>query len=405
MTDQPIEAIYTVPKSHPPHDLDIRDHLGQPMTPPDRFGFDGGYLVVGSKRYLLHYCEDIDDPRYTGLPASATIEDRLDAYLAARSLTYADMSDCISKVREEADELAEACGKYFEANEIAPIMHEVADVILATAVVAHEFGFTVEDAIAAKTAFDRRRHEVAAEVLDVAEVIRQAIRQAIHNSHDKTYRFPEDVEEHVASVTRLIQEECPAPNDTGPNAGRLSGWNLEWNHALGRYVTKDIAGHIDNLRHAYELKVADLAAETQRNETAARQIAELEARLDSMSEHAAAETRRAQSHVLDVAAAMTARVATEPRPRMILVNVEALEALLQRVDPGGFQSGDLGVAWVSDDSGLTRSLIMSTETTSGRHDHLVAALQESLDLGGDAEDLAKTSMLWLLGDGGETVDL
>ena len=33
------------------------------------------------------------------------------------------------------------------------------------------------------------------------------IRQAIHNSHDQTYRFPEDVEAHVERVTALLARE------------------------------------------------------------------------------------------------------------------------------------------------------------------------------------------------------
>lgn len=43
--------------------------------------------------------------------------------------------------------------------------------------------------------------------------------------------------------------------------------------------------------------------------------------------------------------------------RKVLVNAESLARLLQDVDPGGFMSNELGVAWVDDGSGYARKLI------------------------------------------------
>lgn len=65
------------------------------------------------------------------------------------------------KVAEESIELVEVCSRTHTDREA--IMHELADVVLAAAVVAHHHGFTVEEAIRAKceqdTGRDARRSE------------------------------------------------------------------------------------------------------------------------------------------------------------------------------------------------------------------------------------------------------
>ena len=53
---------------------------------------------------------------------------------------------------EEAIELVEECSKEFP--DLAAVTHELADVVLAAAVVAAHYGFTVEDAIAQKITSD-----------------------------------------------------------------------------------------------------------------------------------------------------------------------------------------------------------------------------------------------------------
>jgi NTP pyrophosphatase (non-canonical NTP hydrolase) len=59
------------------------------------------------------------------------------------------------KVLEEGQELVEAIAR----GDIEAIMHETADVVLTAAVVAQQFGFTVEHAIGAKMTLDAGKGE------------------------------------------------------------------------------------------------------------------------------------------------------------------------------------------------------------------------------------------------------
>ena len=59
------------------------------------------------------------------------------------------------KVAEESIELVEVCSR--SDPDRKAIMHELADVVLAAAVVAHHHGFTVEEAIRAKCELDTGR--------------------------------------------------------------------------------------------------------------------------------------------------------------------------------------------------------------------------------------------------------
>jgi len=59
------------------------------------------------------------------------------------------------KVAEEAVELVEECAR--DAPDRTRVMHEVADVVLAAAVVAERHGFTVEEAMVAKIDLDTSR--------------------------------------------------------------------------------------------------------------------------------------------------------------------------------------------------------------------------------------------------------
>jgi phosphoribosyl-ATP pyrophosphohydrolase len=59
------------------------------------------------------------------------------------------------KVAEEAVELVEECAR--DAPDRTRVMHEVADVVLAAAVVAERHGFTVEEAMVAKIDLDTGR--------------------------------------------------------------------------------------------------------------------------------------------------------------------------------------------------------------------------------------------------------
>lgn len=58
-------------------------------------------------------------------------------------------------VAEEAVELVEVVAR--DGRRTPAMEHEVADVVLAAAVLAEHYGFTVEDAIRAKTAYDAGR--------------------------------------------------------------------------------------------------------------------------------------------------------------------------------------------------------------------------------------------------------
>lgn len=59
------------------------------------------------------------------------------------------------KVAEESIELVEACSRDVPRRD--EVMHELADVVLAAAVVAEHYGFTVDEAIRAKIALDAGR--------------------------------------------------------------------------------------------------------------------------------------------------------------------------------------------------------------------------------------------------------
>jgi phosphoribosyl-ATP pyrophosphohydrolase len=78
----------------------------------------------------------------------------LSEYLSARGL---DMPSGASarKVAEEAVELVEVCAVANADPQV--VAHELADVVLAAAVVARHYGFTVEDAMRAKIDLDRGR--------------------------------------------------------------------------------------------------------------------------------------------------------------------------------------------------------------------------------------------------------
>ena len=82
------------------------------------------------------------------------LEDLLKEYLDARGLVITDGHDA-KHVAEEAIELVAECSR--DQPDLAKVMHEVADVVLAATVIAGHYGFTVEDAIAAKIALDRNR--------------------------------------------------------------------------------------------------------------------------------------------------------------------------------------------------------------------------------------------------------
>ena len=98
--------------------------------------------------------------RGTGsLPRVQTVHTLLHDYLAARGLTITDGHDA-KKVAEEAVELVEACSRDVPRRD--EVMHELADVVLAAAVIAEHHGFTVEEAIRAKIALDAGRGSAAA---------------------------------------------------------------------------------------------------------------------------------------------------------------------------------------------------------------------------------------------------
>lgn len=83
-----------------------------------------------------------------------TVHAMLHDYLTARGLIITDGHNA-RKVAEEAIELVEACSRDVPSRD--QVMHEVADVVLAAAVIAEHHGFTVEEAIRAKIALDTDR--------------------------------------------------------------------------------------------------------------------------------------------------------------------------------------------------------------------------------------------------------
>lgn len=83
-----------------------------------------------------------------------TVATYLNEYLSARGLDKPSGASA-RKVAEEAIELIEVCAASDPDRQV--IAHELADVVLAAAVVAEHYGFTVEEAMRAKIAFDRGR--------------------------------------------------------------------------------------------------------------------------------------------------------------------------------------------------------------------------------------------------------
>lgn len=53
----------------------------------------------------------------------------------------------------------------------------------------------------------------------------------------------------------------------------------------------------------------------------------------------------------------------DPSPETVRVNADALADLLRRVDPGGFQTNALGVAYTDDGTGVARTLTENPERT------------------------------------------
>jgi phosphoribosyl-ATP pyrophosphohydrolase len=84
----------------------------------------------------------------------SAISELLDEYLAARGLERPSPAGA-RKVAEEAIELVEVCSAAVE--DTKQVAHELADVVLAAAVVAEHYGFTVEDAIRMKIEYDTDR--------------------------------------------------------------------------------------------------------------------------------------------------------------------------------------------------------------------------------------------------------
>lgn len=83
-----------------------------------------------------------------------TIANYLSEYLSARGLAQPPGASA-RKVAEEAIELVEVCAAGTPDPQI--IAHELADVVLAAAVVAEHYGFSVEEALRAKIDLDRGR--------------------------------------------------------------------------------------------------------------------------------------------------------------------------------------------------------------------------------------------------------
>lgn len=89
-------------------------------------------------------------PRRGGL----TMSDLLHDYLAARGMEMPDGSSAAHVAEEAAELVAETDA---ENPDVLKVAHEVADVVLAAAVVAEKYGFTVEEAIREKKMLDTGR--------------------------------------------------------------------------------------------------------------------------------------------------------------------------------------------------------------------------------------------------------
>lgn len=85
---------------------------------------------------------------------TTSIDDLLDRYLAARGLSIPDGTSA-RKVAEEAVELVEVCAATEPDRD--RVAHELADVVLAAAVVARAHGIGLEDAIESKVRLDTGR--------------------------------------------------------------------------------------------------------------------------------------------------------------------------------------------------------------------------------------------------------
>lgn len=85
----------------------------------------------------------------------AELRDLLHDYLAARGMAMPVDADSARHVAEEAIELVEVVAR--DGRRTPAVEHEVADVVLAATVIAEQYGFSVEDAIRAKTAHDSGR--------------------------------------------------------------------------------------------------------------------------------------------------------------------------------------------------------------------------------------------------------
>jgi NTP pyrophosphatase (non-canonical NTP hydrolase) len=84
-----------------------------------------------------------------------SLADLLDRYLTARGMPFPGDAYNARKVAEEAIELVEECSR--DVPDASRVAHELADVVLAAAVLARHHGFTVEEAIASKTQHDAGR--------------------------------------------------------------------------------------------------------------------------------------------------------------------------------------------------------------------------------------------------------
>jgi NTP pyrophosphatase (non-canonical NTP hydrolase) len=84
-----------------------------------------------------------------------SLGDLLDRYLSARGLAFPADAASARKVAEQAIELVEECGR--ERPDPVKVAHELADVVLAAAVVARHHGLSLESAIEAKIALDTGR--------------------------------------------------------------------------------------------------------------------------------------------------------------------------------------------------------------------------------------------------------
>ena len=83
------------------------------------------------------------------------LSELLHEYLAARGIAMPADAASARHVAEEAIELVEVVAR--DGRRTPAMEHEVADVVLAAAVIAEHHGFTVEDAIRAKIAHDTGR--------------------------------------------------------------------------------------------------------------------------------------------------------------------------------------------------------------------------------------------------------